>query len=115
MLITHDVISPTKHLTYENIETALPALLLACEMPLFAILIFLAFPVAPYKAQTTKAGPFQAIIDALNWSDIFSAFIRGPMRLVRGQHRDMIRQDSLRLMGPPPDYDNSMEYGAQRV
>ncbi|KAF2260511.1 hypothetical protein CC78DRAFT_417946, partial [Lojkania enalia] len=49
ILVPQDAINPTKHLTYHHIMTSLPALILACEMPNFAILILLAFPVSTYK------------------------------------------------------------------
>jgi hypothetical protein len=84
-------------MTYHDINTALPKLILACEMPFFAILICVAFPPAPYNKNGAAAGPWSAIIDAFNISDLLSAFVRGPMRLVREQQRQILRQNSMRV------------------
>lgn len=43
----------------------------------------------------------KAILEALNMTDILSAFVRGPMRLVREQEQMVIREDSMNLMAPP--------------
>jgi hypothetical protein len=70
-------------------------------MPIFAILIAVAFSTKPYKkAGGPAAGPLNAIVDAFNITDLLSAFVRGPMRLVRDQHRQILRQDSMRLVAP---------------
>ncbi|PSN72265.1 hypothetical protein BS50DRAFT_569796 [Corynespora cassiicola Philippines] len=126
LLVTHETIKPTSHLSYRDLQTALPSLLLACEMPIFAILLFFAFPVAPYQnnGRAPAHGPLVALWHAFNVSDIFSAFLRGPMRLVREQQRGLIRQDSVKLgMGggssiggggaPPPPYPQQ-EQGVER-
>ncbi len=93
-------------MTYHDVNNSLASLILACEMPIFAILIAIAFPVKPYKNNGgAAAGPLSAVVDALNITDLLSAFIRGPMRLVRDQHRQILRQDSVRVemgAGPAP-------------
>ena len=43
----------------------------------------------------------RAILEALNMTDILSAFVHGPMRLVREQEQMVIREDSMNLMAPP--------------
>ena len=114
-------------MTYEDLVTALPSLILGCEMPIFAALLFFSFPVTPYLNGQKKGGPFKAIVDALNYSDILSALIRGPMRLVRGQQMNIARADSMPLVNQqqyqqyqqplehqPPSYGVTYDAG-QRV
>lgn len=84
-------------MTYHDINTGLPSLILACEMPIFSILLILAFPATPYKRNSPAAGPLSAIVDALNITDLLSAFVRGPMRLVREQQRQISVQDGLKM------------------
>lgn len=84
-------------MTYHDIDTGLASLILACEMPLFAILIFIAFSAKPYSKNGPAAGPLNAIVDGFNITDLLSAFVRGPMRLVRDQQRQILRQDSMKL------------------
>jgi hypothetical protein len=66
-------------------------------MPLFAILMFVAFSAQPYKGSRPAAGLVSAIVDAFNLGDLIGAFARGPMRLVRDQQRQILRQDSVRI------------------
>lgn len=85
-------------MTFHDINTGLASLLLACEMPIFAVLLIIAFSPAPYKnISSPTVGPIRAIIDAFNITDLLSAFVRGPMRLVREQQRQILRQDSVRV------------------
>jgi len=85
-------------MTYHDVNTGLASLILACEMPLFAVLLLFAFSPLPYKQQgSPAAGPLSAIVDAFNLSDLLSAFYRGPMRLVRDQQTQIRRQDSVRI------------------
>lgn len=86
-------------MTFHDINTGLASLILACEMPIFAILMLVAFSSQPYKYQGggPAAGPVTAIVDACNISDLLSAFFRGPMRLVRDQQRQILRQNSMRV------------------
>ena len=84
-------------MSYHDVNTGLPALMLSCEMPIFAILIVFDFPVTPYKSNGPAAGPLSAIVDAFNITDILGAFVRGPMRLVRDQQRQILRQNSMRI------------------
>ena len=86
-------------MTYHDINTGLASLILACEMPIFAILIFIAFSPAQYSRNGPAAGPLSAIVDAFNITDLLGAFIWGPMRLVRDQQRQILRQDSMRIDG----------------
>ncbi|ENI06331.1 hypothetical protein COCC4DRAFT_135661 [Bipolaris maydis ATCC 48331] len=96
------VLKPTEYMTFHDINTGLASLILALEMPIFAILLVFAFPPRPYKAQGgPAAGPLNAIIDAINITDLLSAFYRGPMRLVRDQQRQILRQDSMRIQAVP--------------
>jgi hypothetical protein len=97
ILAGQNVLEPSKYMTYHDINTALPKLILACEMPIFAILIFVAFAPAPYKKSSPAATSLSAIVDAFNISDLLSAFVRGPMRLVRDQQRQILRQNSVRV------------------
>lgn len=97
-------------MTYHDVNTALASLILACEMPIFACLLVYAFSPVPYKNQgNPAAGPITAIVDAFNISDLLSAFVRGPMRLVREQQRQILRQDSMRIgmtaISVPSDYE----------
>lgn len=109
ILSGHSVLKPTKHLTYDDI-ISLPALILACEMPLFAIMLVVAFPVSPYKNGKTGASALSAMVQAFNLSDLLSAFVRGPMRLVREQQRNTVRQDSIPLSySTPPTYDTGYD------
>lgn len=102
-------------MTYHDIDTGLASLILACEMPLFAILIFAAFSVKPYSKNGPAAGPLSAVVDAFNITDLLSAFVRGPMRLVRDQQRQILRQDSMKVgMGAQMSDDEESRYqGAQ--
>jgi hypothetical protein len=84
-------------MSYHDVNTGLASLILACEMPIFAVLMFLAFSPAPYSMNGPAAGPVSAIVDAFNITDLMSAFVRGPMRLVRDQQRQILRQDSMRV------------------
>lgn len=81
-------------------------------MPIFALLLLFAFPVRPYQGKPkASGGPIKAVIDAFNVTDLLSAFIRGPMRLVREQQKNIVRQDSMPLVPHgPPSYEE-MEYG----
>jgi hypothetical protein len=90
-------------MTYHDVNTGLASLILAVEMPIFSILLILAFPVSPYKHNGPAASPLSAIVDAFNITDLLSAFVRGPMRLVREQQRQILRQDSMKVdMGERP-------------
>jgi hypothetical protein len=103
ILSGQDVLKPSKYLTYHDINGGLAPLLLACEMPFFALLIAVAFSTKPYKkAGSPAAGPVSAVIDAFNITDLLSMFVRGPMRLVMDQQRQILRQDSMRV-GAPDD------------
>lgn len=85
-------------MTYHDINTGLASLILACEMPIFALLLAIAFSPAPYKNQDgPAAGPLVAIVEAFNITDLLSAFVRGPMRLVRDQQRQILRQRSIKI------------------
>lgn len=101
ILIGQKVIHPTKFMTYHDIKVGLPSLILGLEMPLFAILIFIAFSASPYYksnvGQPAAAGPLVAIFEALNITDLLSCFVRGPMRLVRDQQWGIQRQQSMPL------------------
>jgi hypothetical protein len=95
LLAGHGYLKPTNHMTYHDINTGLASLILACEMPIFAFLMIFAFPPTPYRNQGSPiASPLNAIVDAFNISDLLSAFVRGPMRLVRDQQRQILRQNS---------------------
>ncbi|KAJ4299331.1 hypothetical protein N0V90_004576 [Kalmusia sp. IMI 367209] len=99
ILVGNSTIKPNEHMTYHDIKVALPSLLLACEMPLFAILLFFAFPVSVYKSDglTPAAGPLTAMVQAFNITDLMSSFLRGPMRLVREQQWGIQRAMSMPL------------------
>ena len=96
-------------MTYHDVDTGLASLILACEMPIFSILMLFAFPSAPYRSSGPAAGPLSAIVDAFNISDLLSAFVRGPMRLVREQQRQILRQDSMRVDAGPNSMLNTYE------
>jgi hypothetical protein len=98
ILSGHGVLKPTKYMTYHDVDTGLSSLILACEMPIFAILLVFAFPPTSYKGRGgAAAGPLSAIVDAFNVTDLLSAFVRGPMRLVRDQQRQILRQNGMRI------------------
>jgi hypothetical protein len=99
ILVGNGTIKPSEHMTYHDVKTALPSLILACEMPLFALLLIFAFPVGVYKAEgcSPAAGPLSAMAQAFNITDLMSCFVRGPMRLLREQQWGMQRAQSLPL------------------
>lgn len=83
-------------------------------MPIFATLLFFAFPVSPYKGgQGPAAGPVTALIQAFNITDLLSCFVRGPMRLVREQQWGIQRANSMPLEANAGTYQ-STEYGIER-
>jgi hypothetical protein len=97
-------------MTFHDINSGLASLILACEMPIFTVLLLFAFSPLPYKQQgSPAAGPVSAVVDAFNISDLLSAFYRGPMRLVRDQQRQIMRQDSMRIGMVPPRDDDERE------
>lgn len=83
-------------------------------MPLFALLLFFAFPVSVYKtdAHSPAAGPVTAMVQALNITDLMSGFVRGPMRLVREQEFGMRRAMSMPLRAG--DVGENSDYGVYR-
>ncbi|ORY11735.1 organic solute transporter Ostalpha-domain-containing protein [Clohesyomyces aquaticus] len=113
ILVSSNVIKPNKYLSYDDISVGLPSLALACEMPLFAGLLFYAFTASPYKGRKVLSGngPVRAVVDAFNLLDILSAFVRGPMRLVREQKKGMMREDSVQLMQVQTPPEGGMETG----
>jgi hypothetical protein len=101
-------------MTYHDVNTGLASLILACEMPIFAILLVFAFPPMPYRSQGgPAAGPVSAIVDAFNITDLLSAFVRGPMRLVRDQQRQILRQNSMRMDLVASGGESDMESGGR--
>jgi hypothetical protein len=86
-------------MTYHDINDGLASLILACEMPIFALFMILAFPSKPYKHSNKAAplGPVKAILQALDIRDLLGAIVRGPMRLVREQEREMRREGSVMM------------------
>ncbi|KAE8844416.1 hypothetical protein PTNB85_02681 [Pyrenophora teres f. teres] len=111
MLAGHGKLRPNKYMTFHDINTGLASLILACEMPTFAILMIVAFSPQPYKYQGgPAASPLNAIFDACNISDLLSALFRGPMRLVREQQRQILRQNSMRIE-LVSSYDNEERMG----
>jgi len=111
LLAGHGKLQPNKYMTFHDINTGLASLILACEMPIFAILMIVAFSPLPYERRGGPvAGPLNAIVDACNISDLLSAFFRGPMRLVREQQRQILRQNSMRIE-LVPSYDSEEAMG----
>jgi hypothetical protein len=84
-------------MTYHDVNTGLTSLILSCEMPIFSILMLFVFPPTPYRSNGLAAGPLSDMVDASNVNDLLSAFVRGPMRLVREQQRQILRQDSMKV------------------
>ncbi|KAJ4399857.1 hypothetical protein N0V91_009128 [Didymella pomorum] len=99
ILAGHGTLTPNKYMTYHDINDGLASLILACEMPFFAILMLFAFPSKPYKNSNKAApvGPFKAIVQALDIRDLLGAIFRGPMRLVREQEREIRREGSMKM------------------
>ncbi|KAL5121565.1 hypothetical protein ACEQ8H_000637 [Pleosporales sp. CAS-2024a] len=97
ILSGHNILKPTKYMTYHDIEYGLGSLILACEMPIFALLMCVAFSPMQYAKNGRAAGPLSAILDGLNITDLLSAFVRGPMKLVRDQQRQILRQQSMKI------------------
>ncbi|OCL03323.1 hypothetical protein AOQ84DRAFT_347890 [Glonium stellatum] len=93
LLISSNIIKPNKYLSYHDATVAIPSLVLSCEMPFFAVLMIFAYNTKPYTVDNADyvGGPLGlgAIFQALNMTDILSAFVRGPMRLLRGQEKDI--------------------------
>ncbi|RMZ67547.1 hypothetical protein GMOD_00001486 [Pyrenophora seminiperda CCB06] len=100
LLAGHGKLRPNKYMTFHDINTGLASLILAVEMPIFAALMVIAFSPLPYKYQGggPAASPLNALVDACDISDLLSAFFRGPMRLVREQQRQILRQDSMKIL-----------------
>lgn len=101
-------------MTFEDIQTGLPSLILACEMPFFAILLFFSFPASPYKNAKPRHGLFTAVLQAINLRDLLSAYVMGPMRMVREQQEGLMRQGSFALMAIPEEGNERTEYGVER-
>lgn len=114
ILVGNGAIKPNEHMTYHDIKDALPSLMLACEMPLFALLLLRAFPVGVYKAEgcSPAAGPITAMTQAFNITDLLSCFIRGPMRLLREQQWGMQRAQSFPLRAEGGYNSHPQEYSA---
>jgi hypothetical protein len=113
ILAGNGVLRPTQYMTFHDVNTGLASLILACEMPIFAVLLVFAFSHRPYKRAPggPAAGPLNAIVDAINITDLLSAFYRGPMRLVRDQQRQILRQGSMKIQALPNAGDEeSVEY-----
>jgi hypothetical protein len=108
-------LSPNKYMTYHDINDGLASLILACEMPFFAVLMLFAFPSKPYRTSNKAApvGPFTAIIQALDIRDLLGALFRGPMRLIREQEREMRREKSIKMapQGLDGGYEEDTTYG----
>lgn len=119
ILVGNGTIKPSEHMSYHDIKVALPSLILACEMPLFSLLLFFAFPVSVYKngseGMGPAAGPITAMVQAFNISDLMSCFVRGPMRLVREQQWGMQRAMSLPLHAEGNFATNQGSYSAHPV
>ncbi|KAF1848863.1 uncharacterized protein K460DRAFT_393833 [Cucurbitaria berberidis CBS 394.84] len=97
ILVGNKSLKPSKYLTYHDVNTSLSSLILACEMPLFACLLLFVFSPQQYTMRSPAAGSLSAIVDAFNITDLLSAFVRGPMRLVKSQQKQIARQDSMTL------------------
>lgn len=99
ILAGHGTLTPNKYMTYHDINDGLASLILACEMPFFAVLMLFAFPSKPYKNSNKAApvGPVKAIVMALDIRDFLGAIVRGPMRLVREQEREIRREGSVKM------------------
>ncbi|KAF2630512.1 hypothetical protein BU25DRAFT_259326 [Macroventuria anomochaeta] len=99
ILAGHGTLSPNKYMTYHDINDGLASLILACEMPLFALLMIFAFPSKLYKNSNKAApvGPVKALVQALDIRDLLGAIVRGPMRLVREQEREIKREGSVKM------------------
>lgn len=113
ILAGNGVLKPTQYMTYHDVNVGLPSLLLACEMPIFAVLLIFAFSPLPYKRAPggPASGALNAIVDAINISDLLGAFFRGPMRLVRDQQRQILRQRSMKIeVLPNVGDEESTEY-----
>ena len=76
---------PSGRMTYADIVNGLPALILSCEMPIFAVLFLFAFSAGPYKGEKARGPMGRAAWDAFNVVDLGLAFVRGPMWLVKSQ------------------------------
>ncbi|KAF1358543.1 hypothetical protein EJ07DRAFT_166787 [Lizonia empirigonia] len=99
ILAGHGTLSPNKYMTYHDINDGLASLILACEMPIFALLMVFAFPSKPYRNinKAASAGPVKAVIQAFDIRDLLGAIVRGPMRLIREQEREMRREGSIKM------------------
>lgn len=64
-----------------------------------AVLMIFAFPSTPYRHSNKVAavGPTRALWDALRITDFLGACMRGPMRLVKEQERELQRQGSVKM------------------
>ncbi|KAF2488958.1 hypothetical protein BU16DRAFT_432529, partial [Lophium mytilinum] len=104
ILVSSKVIKPTNHLTYQNIKVGVPNLLLCCELPFFTAFILYAYRITPYsknKLGSPRHGAIVAILQALNYTDILSAFVKGPMKLIKDQEGVKQRDGSMPLIAPP--------------
>ena len=86
--------------------------LLSIELPFFALFLLYAYRTTPYKSLSTsphaahgQGGPLgiKAYIEAFLITDIISAFIRGPMKLVREQAK-YSKEEDIALVGSNGSY-----------
>lgn len=119
ILAGHGTLTPNKYMTYHDINDGLASLILACEMPIFAILMLFAFPSKPYKNsnKAASAGPVKALFEAFMITDLLGAIVRGPMRLIRDQEREISREGSVKIgmMGRDGEEDIMYHGGSERV
>lgn len=108
ILVSQDVLKPTKHLSYPSLKIGIPSLMLCIEMACFALMHLWAFPWQPYRSGSKgtkypldssgmdEVGPkqggflgFKAFIDAMNPWDLVKAFARSMRWLFVGvKHRE---------------------------
>lgn len=89
-------------------------------MPIFALLMIFAFPSKPYKNsnKVATAGPMKALWEALDIRDLLGACVRGPMRLIREQEREIrmggnerVKMDGMQaLVGDSDEFEEDTAY-----
>ncbi|KIW79330.1 hypothetical protein Z517_05942 [Fonsecaea pedrosoi CBS 271.37] len=85
-----DVLKPTEHLSYNDLNLGLNSFLICLET--FVLAILFVWPFWPHKAfANSRAGILSAALDAINPCDFFAGIV-GTARLCRGIHPDKTLQ-----------------------
>jgi hypothetical protein len=84
MIVSTDTVRPASIVSYQDLATALTQLLLACEMPIFIVLLYFAFLTTPCKDATKAQGTnfFIALGQTLNINNLGPYFCPRPYEAI---------------------------------